>query len=303
MKITKTKRLVISRDLNILRAFVDGLKVVDEDLFLSVAYRKGRAFCRYSPEMKLKYRIEEEALRPKGFGDFRSFTADRHGNMILIGLLPPDLITLFEIDNGGKISRTTFIPGFPLLESADVDSDGFLYFHSPMKEYPVYRFSSDLKPMGNIGEFPPGNDDVIRRIAKISTNGGNNLTVVFENNPAYICRYDQEGKRIFYKKLKSSSQSIDYITQALDFTLNPQNGFLCVLKETGSKKHKLVEIFDKTGSKVDSFQLPHHTRRIHIADGNILYTSGTVFGLHGMILSGGIYGAITTIDVYKIDWN
>lgn len=300
MKITGIRQLVISRDLKILRAFVDGIKVVDGDIFLSVAYRKGRAFCRYSSDMKLKYRIEEETLRTMGFGDFRSFTADRQGNMILIGLVPPDLISFFEIDPEGKVSRTAFIPGFPLLESADVDARGVIYFHSPMKEHPVYCYSPDLKPLGHIGEFPPGGSDVIRKIAKISLNGGNSLTVVFENSPVYICRYSSEGKPLFYKKLKSSTDSIDYITQALDFTLNPETGFLYLLKETGDRKNKLVEIFDKMGAKVDSFPLPHHTRRIHLTEGNILYTSGTIFGLHGMILSRGIYGAITTIDVYNI---
>ena len=301
MKITRIKQLVISRDLKILRAFVDGIKVVDGDIFLAVAYRKGRVFCRYSPEMKLKYRVEEETLKTMGFGDFRSFTANRQGNMILIGLVPPDLISFFEIDSEGKVSRTAFIPGFPVLESADVDAEGSLYFHSPMKEFPVYRYSPDLKPMGHIGQFPPEGNDTVRKVAKISMNGGNNLTIVFENNPVYICRYSQEGRQVFYKKLKSTTQSIDYITQALDFTINPDNGFLYILKETGNKKSKLVEIFDLLGSKVDSFPLPFSTRRIHLTEGNILYTSGTVFGIHGMILSKGIYGAITTIDVYKIN--
>ncbi len=299
MKITRTKQLVVSKDLKILRAFVDGIKVVGDDIFLSVAYRKGRAFCRYSSEMKLKYRVEEDTLKTMGFGDFRSFTADRDGNMILIGLVPPDLISFFIIDSGGKVARTAFIPDFPLLESADVDTRGILYFHSPLKEFPVYCYSPDLKPLGHIGEFPPGGNDVIRRIAKISLNGENNLTIVFENNPVYICRYSDRGNPVFYKKLRSSTQSIDYITQALDFTLNPENGFLYLLKETGDGKTRLVEIFDKLGSKIDSFPLPHHARRIQLAKGNILYTSGTVFGIHGMILSRGIYGAITTIDVYN----
>lgn len=301
MKITRTKRLVISKDLKILRAFVDGIKVINNDMFLSVAYRKGRAFCRYSPDMKLKYRVEEESLKTRGFGDFRNFTVDRQGNMILIGLVPPDTVSMFKIDPEGNTARTAFIPNFPLLESADVDARGILYFHSPLRDYPVYCYSDDLKPLGHIGEFPPGEKNVVRKIAKIGMNGGNSLTMVFENNPVYICRYSAEGELLFYKKLKSSTDSIDYITQALDFTLDPKTGFLYLLKETGDRKSKLVEIFDKMGAKVDSFTLPHHTRRIHLAGGNILYTSGTVFGIHGMILSKGIYGAITTIDVNRVE--
>ena len=300
MRIKKKKSFLISKDLKILRAFVDAIRVVGDDIFISVAYRKGRAFCRYSKDLKLKFRIEEEYLAKMGFGDFRAFTVDKKGNLIVTGITSSDVISYFEINGEGKISRSAYIPDFPLLESADISSDGFLYLHSPIKEHPVYRFSPNLEPAGPIGKYPPGESNVTRRIAMIGLNGNDNLTMIFENNPVYVHRYSSDGEEVFSRKLKSETYSIDHITQALDFTINPEDGFLYILRDTGNKEERTIEVLDKSGEPADSFSVPLSTRRIHLAKGNILYTSGTVFGIHGMILSKGIYGAITTIDIYKL---
>jgi len=301
MKIKRKRRFIVSKALNILRAFVDGIIVVDDDVFVSVAYRKGRAFCRYDKNFNLKYRIEEENLAVGGFGDFRDFTVDRQGNLILAGLIRPDVVTLFIINGNGRIARTSHINDFPLPESIAVDSDDNIYLHSPLKEAPVYQFSPELEEMGPIGEFPPGEDGITRKMAQLAVDNDGNLTAVFENAPAYIYQYSKKREQVFSKEMASECKSIDFITQALDISMGPENGFLYILKQMGDKKSRIVEIINKSGEKIDELRVPGNARRIHLAKGNLLFSSGTLFGIGGMLLSGGIYGAITTIDVFKIE--
>jgi len=43
MKVKRIRRFNISKDLWVLRGFVDAIRVWEGDIFVSVAYRKGRA--------------------------------------------------------------------------------------------------------------------------------------------------------------------------------------------------------------------------------------------------------------------
>jgi len=301
MKLKRIRRCIVSKNLKILRAFVDAIRVVNEDVYVSVAYRKGRAFCRYDGDFNLKYRVEEEYLDGMGFGDFRGFTVDKEGNFILTGLYGGEnMVSLFRLDENGKISYSTYIKDFGLLESVAVDSPGNLYLHSPLKDAPVYRYSSDLSKVNPVGKFPEGRDGISARIAQITTDSEDNLVVVYETSPAIIQKYSPDGVSVFERKFEPVSESIDLLSQVLDFSINPDNNNLYILWNQLDKRGRRVEILDPEGDEEDSFYLPASTRRLHIAENGILYSSGTIFGLSGMLLSWGIYGAITLMDKYKL---
>lgn len=299
MIIKRLRRFNISKDLGILRAFVDCIRVFENDILVSVAYRKGRVFCRYDSNFKLKYRVEEKSLIDKGFGDFRGMSIDKNGNMILAGLLRPDTATLFTLNGDGKILRTGLIQGFPLLESAIPDSFGNLYLHSPIKSAPVYKYSPEMEQISTIGEFPSGKAGVIHRIAQIAIDKSDRLILVFENSPAMLYCYSTNGEEIYHKELDEKTSSIDTIAQILDFGVSPENGNIYLLKQNNGGA-KEVEIMDNTGVTAGKFHLPPEMRRIYVDKGGIFYTSGTYFGLSCMVLSGAIYGAMTVIDKYRI---
>lgn len=301
MKPKRIKRLIVSKDLKILRAFIDAIRVVNGDIFISVAYRKGRAFCRYDGDFNLKYRVEEEYLSDRGFGDFRGFTVDTEGRFLLAGLYRgEDVISLFRLDENGKIAHTTYVSDFGLLESMTIDSGGNLYFHSPLKDNPVYRYSNDLSEVKPVGKFPSGRNGVSGRISQIAIDKEDNLIVVYETSPAIIQKYSPDGECIFEKRFEPVDESIDLLAQVLDFTINPDNNNLYILWNERDKRGRPVKILDPDGNEEGRFYLPSETRRIHITENGILYSSGTIFGLSGMLLSWGIYGAITLIDKYHL---
>ncbi|MCD4786410.1 MAG: hypothetical protein K8T10_21505 [Candidatus Eremiobacteraeota bacterium] len=301
MKLKRIKRCIVSKNLKILRAFIDAIRVVNGDIFVSVAYRKGRAFCRYDGDFNLKYRVEEECLSGMGFGDYRGFAVDEEGNFILTGLHNGEnVVSLFRLDKNGKVAYTTYINDIGLLESMAIDSKRNLYLHSPLKEAPVYRYSNDLSEVKPVGEFPSERDGVSGRIAQIAIDKEDNLIVVYETSPAIIQKYSPQGKCIFEKIFEPADESIDLLSQVLDFTINPDNNNLYVLLNELDKRGRPVKILNPDGDEEDRFFLPSCTRRIHITKNDILYSSGTIFGLPGILLSWGIYGAITLIDKYRL---
>lgn len=301
MQAIKKRHWVISKDLNILRAFVDSIKIAKDNYFISAAYRRGRAFCKFDKNFKVQYRVEEESLSNKGFGDFRCFTVNKTGEFILGGQIQPDAVTLFKLnDTTGRIIHSSCIGHFPLLESMDVDPAGNIYLHSPVMDHPLYRFSSDLKTMDPMGEFPDGDSGVVRRIAQVAVDLQGRIALIFETSPLNIHLYSSEGNLLFKKIIKDDNNSIDHITIALDAAFDPDTGNLFILKDEGSHKKRPVLMIDPNGEEAGVFWLPPYTRRIQMGKDGLLIASRTLFGLSGMLLSMGIYGAITVIEEYKI---
>ncbi|MCE1245479.1 MAG: hypothetical protein LWY06_02420 [Firmicutes bacterium] len=296
MNLKLKRRFILSRDLKILRALVDVIIVREDDIYISVAYRKGRAFCRYDNNFKMKSRVEEQDLEKLGFGDFRGMTVDHNGNMIAVGQIRPDTVTVFTLSGEGKIVKTSVIHDFPLLESICCDNAGNLYLHSPVKDYPVYKYSPDLKLEGGFGEFPKKTDSVVDRMARISLGNNNCVNVLFENSPASLIRYASDGKEVFRVDLPSGGKTIDDIAVGLDMCETAGKGDIYLLREHGRRDSRLLEKYDSSGRKTDETKVPEYIRRF-CADGNgAIHTSGTLFGLKGMMMSGDIYGATTFID-------
>lgn len=300
MILKRQKRYFVSRELDILRAFVDAIRTAGDDVLISVAYRKGRAFCRYDKNLNLLYRVEEEYLNTTGFGDFRSFTAGPGGEFVLAGTIRPNTASIFKLNGKGRIKSTGFLPDFPLLESLAMDSQGNYYLHSPVREFPLYRFAADMTESVPMGQFPPGNGGVTRNMARVLVDKDDFPVVIFETSPAHVHRYSPDGGMVFSREIGPANDSIDSATAVLDAGLCPATGNIYILKDRGDGKKRPVEIISPLGETVEEFELPAFNRRLHIAPGGFLYSSFTRFGIPGMIISGNIYGATTVIDKYKI---
>jgi hypothetical protein len=300
MNLRLKRRFILSRDLKILRALVDVIAVKGDDIYLSVAYRKGRAFCRYDKDFKLISRVEEQDLAKLGFGDFRGMAVDHNGNMIVAGQIRPDSVTIFILNGGGRIARTSVISDFPLLESLSCDTKGNLYLHSPIKEYPVYKYSPDLQLISGIGRFPKKSDSVVDRMARIYCGKDDCLNVIYENSPAILVRYSPDGNEIFRKEFTSTGNTIDDIAVVLDMCETGDKGEIYVLRENCRKDSRLLEKIDYSGKTADEVRVPPYIRRFFVRNDGIICMAGTLFGLKGMMMSGDIYGATTFIDEMEI---
>lgn len=249
----------------------------------------------------MKFRVEEDRLQKEGFGYYRCFTIDRNGNMLIAGHVKPDKITLFTLSEKGEIKSTRIIEGFPVLSSIAVDKNDNLYFFCPGCEKPVYVFQSGENEPVAIGDFPGDNDKIYRKMGRIALDKKANLYIIFETEPAYLFKYDPEGQLVFKKEFPVKDKSVDLMTRILDLSVNPESGNLFLLENALWKDKKLVKVLDPDGNQIDSFFLHPVIRRICVAENNLIYSSGTLFGVHCMLLSMGIYGAVTILDVNKIE--
>lgn len=301
MSLRQIRNFNISKDLSILRAFVDAIKFHNGDILLSVAYRRGRTFCRYDKDFRLRFRLEEKDLWNPGFGDFRCFNVDAGGNMIIAGNSRDGNAYLFTLSQTGEIIDKKIIYNFPFLESIAFDNSGNAYLHSPIRDFPVYLYKKDNPEPYGIGIFPESGKSVKNRMAKIEVDKNSNILVAFINNPSSIYNYSLYGKILNTVKYETIEDSVDQATQILDLSIDRKNDFFCILKNSPVNKKRTVEIYYNNGVLKESVSLSPLTRRICAAPEGIIYTSETHFGVLKMLLSLKLYGAMTLVNVMQAD--
>lgn len=296
----RKRRFIISHSLKILRAFIDSMQTEGNSLYVSVAYRRGRVFCRFDSDYRLLFRVEEKNLALKGFGDFKSFRVSQDGNMILFGALQPDRVSIFTLNQKGKLISSRFISGCPLMESADCDREGNLFIHSPLMEHPFYEFDSCLRIKGPVGSHGENETNTMNRIGRILACENGSLIFARENLPARLTGYSKEGKQQFDINMDMESDSPDLIGHVLDMSLQADTGNIMVLTAPIENRLRSIRIFSPLGKQIATATVPAGVRRIHSLQKDRLLTSETIFGTAGIFLAGGLYGAITTLDEYDL---
>jgi hypothetical protein len=297
----RLKRFNISRNLSVPRAFVEGIRVWGDDLFMAVSYRRARAFCRYTPDFKPVYRVEERDLLEKGFGEYRSFAVNDRGEMILCSSLPGNKTGFLTLEGSGEIKSFRTLDGIPLSESISTGDDKSIYIHSPFADHPVYRYSQDTGGVYPIGDFPETRKNITERFGQLNRGDNGDIMVIYENYPVCIQRYSSEGFLVFEKIFQEPEPSLDFITSVLDSGVDIQNGDIYLLKNSSISEKRRVEILDPGGNHKNSFYLPAETRRIGVAPEGVIYSSGTKMSIWAMLVSLQLYGAITTVDKYLVE--
>jgi hypothetical protein len=296
----RLKRFNVSRNLSVPRAFVEGLRVRNDNLFMSVVYRRSRVFCCYTQNFDLVYRIDETTLRQKGFGDYRTFTVNNQGEMVICSSLPDKRVILSIFDRTGNIMSIKTLSGIPLPESiASFDSQA-VYFHSPFSEHPIYRYHPGKDEVLPTGEFPEGRTGTADKIGHLGIDNNGNLLVIYEKHPVHIQRYSPNGYKLSEIKIEEPAPELDFVISVLDFDIDPEKGNLYILRNSRVNDRTKVDILTSDGCKTGSVYLPPETHRLAVSPGGMIYSSRTRLSIWAMLTSLQLYGAVTTVDKYMI---
>lgn len=299
MQIKKIKSYNISKKLKILRAFIEKIITRKNSIYALVAYRKGRALCRFNPSFKLLYRVEENFLKEKGVGDFRCFTVDSRGTIFAAGNTE-NYTCIVKINQFGIITEIIKIKQIPVLKSMAVNDKGDLFLHSPQADFSVVTYRRDAESVEPFCSFPESLTGVDERSALIEHDGLGGLFVVYENSPTCIMHYDETGEVTFKHEFSCSQKSVDALNVILDVSVDPASGYLFVLRQTEYRKYRTVEVINSKGNSLGTASVDNAIRRICSDADNVLYSSGTDFSIWGIISSLNLYGAITLIRKNKI---
>jgi hypothetical protein len=308
MKVTNTnkhikrlKRFNISKDLSVPRAFVEKIRVRDGNIYMSVSYRRARAFCCYTADFQIIYRVEERELQDKGFGDYRTLAVSNSGEMIICSLLPDKQVNFFTLDRSGKIKSISTPGNIPLPQSIAVNDDAIIYIHSLFADYPIYRYHTGTEEVSPVGIFPDKRHKVTERIGQLAIDNDGKILIIYENYPVYIQAYCPNGELLFEKKPEEPEPPVDLITSVLDFDIEPDKGNIYILRNSSTRQNREVEIITTDFSRSERIYLPSETRRIGVSPGGIIYSSRTGMSVWTMLTSMHLYGAATTVDKYTVN--
>jgi hypothetical protein len=300
MKVKITHSFNLSRRISVSRPFVDGMRARDGLLFVSVAYRKGRAFYCLDGGKTPRYAAHEDEIGERGLGQYRCIAVDPAGSLMLAGSFGEN-VRVFTLDGDGNTAMARVIPGVSLLSSMAA-REGHLYLHSPLFPRPVRRYGAGGE-YESLGSYPVEDGDAARKMAQIHVDGEGFLWVIYESAPPCVCRYDPAGREVFFMVMEDFPPSLDAMVPVLDSCPDPGTGLMLLLLDRGRGKKRLLRAVSPEGREAGEAEMERDTRRICAGGDGALYLSGTRFSLASMVFSLSIYGStITTVEKARLEW-